>query len=121
MSVFEHLPVSFQKKAILLEIKEEDITESFIKGGGKGGQKINKTSSTVQLKHIPTSIEVKCQRHRERLLNRISAYKLLIRKIELLKLGKESTIAKKISKLKKQKQKRSKRTQLKLNNNPEKI
>ena len=47
-----------------LGIKEADLVEKFILGSGKGGQKVNKTSSTVYLKHIPTGTEVKCQRER---------------------------------------------------------
>src|SRR6185436_10588305 len=44
-----------------LGIHESDLIEKFILGSGKGGQKVNKTSSCVYLKHIPTGIEVKCQ------------------------------------------------------------
>lgn len=102
------------KKAEKLNIRSEDIEEQFIRGSGHGGQKVNKTASTVRLKHIPTGIEVKCQRHREREKNRMSGYKLLINKIEEIKLGKESEKAKKIHKLRKQKQRRSKRAKEKM-------
>ncbi len=102
------------KKAEELEIKAFDIEEKFVRGSGHGGQKINKTSNAVWLKHIPTGVEVKVQRHREREKNRMSAYKLLINKIEELIKGKESEKAKKIFKLKKQKQKRSKRAKEKI-------
>lgn len=102
------------KKAKKLNIKPENIEEQFIRGSGHGGQKINKTSSTVRLKHMPTGIEVKCQKHREREKNRMSAYKLLINKIEEIKLGEESEKAKKIHKLRKQKAKRSKRAKEKM-------
>ena len=56
-----------------LGIEEEDLIEKFIRGSGHGGQKINKTSSTVYLKHVPTGIEVKCQRERSQALNRFFA------------------------------------------------
>jgi protein subunit release factor B len=85
-----------------------------VRGGGKGGQKINKTSSTVLLRHLPTGIEVRCQKHREQSKNRLSAYKLLILKIDEQVRGRESERAKKIFKLKKQKQKRSKRAKEKM-------
>jgi protein subunit release factor B len=101
-------------KASELDVRPEDIEEKFIRGSGKGGQKINKTSNAVWLKHAPTGIEVKCQRHREREKNRMSAYKLLINKIEDLVKGEESERAKKIYKLKKQKAKRSKRAKEKM-------
>ena len=49
-----------------LNIHEADLIEKFILGSGKGGQKMNKTSSCVYLKHIPTGIEIKCQKGRSR-------------------------------------------------------
>lgn len=102
------------KKAEELEVKPYDIQEQFIRGSGHGGQKINKTSNAVRLTHIPTGIEVKMQKHREREKNRMSAFKLLINKIEEFIKGEESEKAKKIFKLKKQKQKRSKRAKEKM-------
>jgi len=97
-----------------MKISPDDISEYFIRGGGKGGQKINKTSSCVLLRHEPTGIEVRCQRHREQSKNRISAYKLLVLKIEESVIGEESEHAKKIFKIRKQKQKRSKRAKEKM-------
>ncbi|MEM9281254.1 MAG: peptide chain release factor-like protein [Verrucomicrobiota bacterium] len=52
------------------KILEEDLEERFVLGSGKGGQKINKTSSCVYLKHLPTGIEVSCQDTRSREKNR---------------------------------------------------
>ena len=104
----------FIKKASELGIHPEDIEEFFIKGSGKGGQKINKTSSCVMLRHLPTGIEVKCQKHREQSKNRLSAYKLLILKIEDKIKGKESERAQKIHKLRKQKVRRSRRAKEKI-------
>ena len=102
------------KIALELKVFPHDIEEKFVRGSGHGGQKVNKTSSTVWLKHIPTGLEVKCQEHREQSKNRMLAYKILIYKIDTLKKGKESEKAKKIFKLKKQKVKRSKRAKEKL-------
>lgn len=104
----------FLLKAQQLGVKADDIVESFVRGSGAGGQKINKTSSTVVLKHLPTGIEVRCQKYREQSNNRLSAYKLLILKIEEKIRGDQSTLAKKIFKLRKQKQKRSKRAKEKM-------
>ncbi len=56
-----------------LRIREEDLEESFIRGTGAGGQKINKTSSTVVLRHIPSGIEIRCQRERSQSQNRLIA------------------------------------------------
>ena len=63
-------------------IREEDLIEKFILGSGKGGQKINKTSSCVYLKHIPSGIEVKCQAERSRELNRQLARRELLKRIK---------------------------------------
>ncbi len=101
-------------KAAALRVLPADIDEQFITGGGKGGQKINKTASCVLLIHRPTGIEVRCQRHREQSKNRISAYKLLIEKIEEKVKGRESARAKKTFKLRKQKQRRSRRAKEKM-------
>lgn len=51
-------------------IDEDDLDERFVLGSGSGGQKINKTASCVQLKHIPTGYEVSCQESRSREKNR---------------------------------------------------
>ncbi len=108
------LPPPILALAMQLRVRPEDIHESFIRGSGKGGQKINKTSSAVQLRHAATGIEVTVQKHREQSKNRISAYKLLIAKIEEHVRGKESARAKKIFKLRKQKQRRSKKAKEKM-------
>ncbi|MCD6109846.1 peptide chain release factor-like protein [bacterium] len=114
----DEFPVELKPKTLRkikeLDIKPEDIEEQFIRGSGHGGQKVNKTSSTVRLKHLPTGLEIRCQEHREQSKNRITAYKLLVDKIEDLIRGKESEKAKKIYKIKKQKKRRSKKTKEKL-------
>ncbi len=65
-----------------LGIAREDLEETFMRGSGHGGQKVNKTSSTVRLKHLPTGIEVKCQEERSRAQNRAIARALLCDKLE---------------------------------------
>ena len=57
-------------RMLALGILADELVEKFITGSGSGGQKINKTSSCVYLKHVPTGIEIKCQRERSRELNR---------------------------------------------------
>ncbi|EOD51010.1 putative peptidyl-trna hydrolase domain protein [Neofusicoccum parvum UCRNP2] len=71
-------------------INEDDITESFLKGSGPGGQKINKTSSAVQLKHLPTGIVVKYQGTRSRTQNRKTARRMLAERLEEIEKGPES-------------------------------
>ena len=97
-----------------LNIREEDIQESFIRSSGKGGQHVNKTSTCVYLKHTPTGIEVKCQEGRSQSLNRYRARVLLIKKIDQLIRGKESDETQRIEKIRRQKRKRSKRSKEKM-------
>lgn len=61
---------ALQKRMKKLRLREEDLEEDFIRGSGPGGQKINKTSSTVVLRHVPSGIEVRCQRERSQVMNR---------------------------------------------------
>jgi peptide chain release factor len=68
-----------------LGILAKDVDEKFVRSSGRGGQKVNKTSSCVYLKHRPTGIEVKMQRERSQPLNRFLAWRLLAEKIERLK------------------------------------
>lgn len=97
-----------------LGIKEADIVEKFIRSSGPGGQKVNKSSSCVYLKHIPTRIEVKCQRERSQALNRYIARSLLVKKIETLILGNLSEERKRIEKIRRRKRRRSRRAKLKI-------
>lgn len=108
------LSPELSQKAAQLQIDFSKIEESFIRGGGAGGQKINKTSSCVQLVYQPLNIVIRCQKHREREKNRMSAYKLLIAKVETIIRGKQSDQMKRIFKLRKQKQRRSRRSKEKM-------
>lgn len=72
------------------KINEEDIEETFIKGSGKGGQKINKTNSKVQLRHVPTGIVVDCQFSRSREDNRKKAREILALRVDSVLNGDNS-------------------------------
>ncbi len=98
----------------VLNIREEDIQETFIRSGGRGGQHVNKTSTCVYLKHIPTGIEVKCQEERSQSLNRYRARVILANKIEQMIKGRQSEEIQRIEKLRRQKRKRSKRAKEKM-------
>ena len=58
------------------------VEEKFIRGSGPGGQKINKTSSTVWLRHRPTGVEVRIQAERSQAANRELAWAELAAKLE---------------------------------------
>ncbi len=113
-SVSKEKEETLRKKMESLGILEKDIVEKFIRSSGKGGQKVNKTSTCVYLKHIPTEIEVKCQRERYQGLNRYLARKILADKVEAMVRGKESEEQQRIEKIRRQKRKRSKRAKLKM-------
>ena len=97
-----------------LRLWEEDIDEKFIRSGGKGGQRVNKASTCVYLKHRPTGIEVKCQKERSQALNRFLARRILTNKVEALRLGRLSEERKRIEKIRRQKRKRSRRAKEKI-------
>ncbi len=103
-----------EERMLSLGIREQDIEEKFVRSQGRGGQKVNKTSSCVYLKHLPTGIEVKCQESRSQSSNRFFARRLLLDKIEDFQLGRDSTLSRKIDKIRKQKKKRSKRAKDKI-------
>lgn len=105
---------ALKKRLEQLQIKEEDLVEKFILGSGKGGQKINKTASCVYLKHLPTGIEVKCQKDRSQEMNRFYARRELCRKIEEKILGALSKKQQAIEKIRRQKRRRSRRSKEKM-------
>ncbi|MBI5097833.1 MAG: peptide chain release factor-like protein [Nitrospirae bacterium] len=113
-------PVSPEKEKLLmakldsLGIHERDLQEAFVRSQGKGGQNVNKVSTCVYLKHIPTGEEVKCQKSRSQGLNRYYARVLLFEKIERLIKGRESEEKQRIEKIRRQKRKRSKRAKEKI-------
>ena len=115
MTIF---PVSEEKSRWLKErmevlgIREKDIEEKFVRSSGRGGQKVNKTSTCVYLKHIPTGIEVKCMKERSQSLNRFLARRELIKRIEKLS-GQITPEDFKIRQMRRQKLKRGKRAKLK--------
>jgi peptide chain release factor len=98
----------------VLGIKEEDLVEKFILGSGSGGQKINKTSSCVYLKHLPTGIEIKCQRGRSREMNRYYARKELCQRLEEKDKSVKSERLMAAEKIRRQKRRRSRRSKEKM-------
>lgn len=73
--------MTLEERMKQLGVREDDIVEKFVRSSGPGGQNVNKTSTCVYLKHIPTGLEVKCQRQRSQLLNRSLARHILLSKI----------------------------------------
>jgi protein subunit release factor B len=101
-----------KEKMEALKIHEKDLLEKFVRSSGKGGQKVNKTSTCVYLKHVPTGVEVKCMRDRSQSINRFLARRELIEKIETLS-GNATCRDVRVEKIQKQKAKRIKRIRIK--------
>lgn len=108
-------PVNPDKEAALrrrmaaLGIAEVDLQEWFIRGGGPGGQKTNKTSSTVCLRHQPTGVEVRCAQERSQSLNRFLARRDLCDKLAAQVHGEKSKQQQAREKIRRQKRRRSRR------------
>ncbi|MBI2513814.1 MAG: peptide chain release factor-like protein [Opitutae bacterium] len=77
----EILEAPLRAKFVSLGVRADDVEERFVRGAGAGGQKINKTSSTVWLRHRPTGVEVRCQRERSQTTNRLLAWQELAEKL----------------------------------------
>lgn len=97
-----------------LGVNEDDLIEKFIRGSGSGGQKINKTSSCVYLKHLPSGIEVKCQKGRSRDMNRLLARREICEQLEEQLLGEKSKRQQRIEKIRRQKRRRSRKQKEKM-------
>jgi len=108
-------PVSEEKNRLLRErmaalgIREEELEESFIRSSGKGGQHVNKTSTCVRIRHIPTGVEVKCMVDRSQSINRFLARRELVEKIALL-MGQATPASAKQEKARRQKARRKRRS-----------
>ncbi|HVU50765.1 MAG TPA: peptide chain release factor-like protein [Polyangia bacterium] len=92
-----------------LGVREEDLDESFIHSGGKGGQNVNKVATCVLLVHRPSGLFVKCQRERTQGANRLVARALLADKLEEQRLGRQSARQQEAERVRRQKRRRSRR------------
>ncbi len=95
-----------------LGVSEVELLEKFVRGSGAGGQKINKTSNCVFLKHLPTGVCIKCQMDRSREMNRFLARRELCEQLEMIRDGKATAKTQAIEKMRRQKRQRSRRSKL---------
>ena len=113
-------PVSPKKQQDLrtlmrrLGVTEDQLEETFIRSSGPGGQNVNKVATCVVLRHRPSGLEVRCQQERSQVLNRFLARRILLRRLEEERMGRQAAEAQRIAKIRRQKRKRSKRAKEKL-------
>jgi len=69
------------------EVSETDLQESFARSSGPGGQNVNKVSTAVTLRHLPTNISVTVQDSRSQAVNRKLARERLLEAIESAREG----------------------------------
>ncbi|KAF9426447.1 hypothetical protein BGZ94_006513 [Podila epigama] len=98
----------FQYKEIIL--LETDFRERFVKGGGNGGQKINKTNSNVELKHYETGIVVQCQATRSLPQNRKLARRILVDRLDEYYNGEMSKRGQKAAKIREKKRRAARKS-----------
>lgn len=97
-----------------LGIRKNDLEEKFIKASGRGGQKVNKSSSAVFIRHRETGLSVKVGKHRSLHLNRFVALRALAEKIQALRSGEDPAQSDALRKIQKQKRRRRQKTRKKL-------
>ncbi|HZZ19956.1 MAG TPA: peptide chain release factor-like protein [Opitutaceae bacterium] len=98
---------SIQARLLALGVAMSDIDEKFVRGSGPGGQKINKTSSTVWLRHRPTGIEVRCQAERSQFANRERAWLELCERLEAKRVGEKESARQLLEKGRRQKRQKN--------------
>lgn len=96
-------------RIVRLNIDLRLVAETFSRGGGKGGQKVNKTSNRVQLSYPPMALRVACRRERKRSLNRFLALRELVDRIEIKISPKTSSRLHEIERLRRRKARRRRR------------
>ena len=96
-----------EQRMAALGVLESDVEETFVRSGGPGGQKVNKSSSCVMLFHRPTGLRVKCQTSRQQGVNRLLAREMLLGKIEAMRRSAAEAERTRAEKTRRQKRQRS--------------
>ena len=108
--ITERKAAELEERMAKCGLLEKDIVEKFVRSGGPGGQKVNKSSTCVHLRHVPSGHVVKMQKTRTQGLNRFYARRRLCEMLEEKTLGKQSPEAKRQNKIRKQKDRRKRRS-----------
>ena len=110
-------PETIEKVRSLMDeasVFEEDLEESFILGGGPGGQKTNKTSNVVRLEHGPSGLAVRCGETRSRETNRWLARRMLAELILEREQKRKSAARQQREKIRRQRRRRARRQKQKM-------
>ena len=113
-------PVSPEKQRALLArmarvgVREADLEEHFVRARGRGGQNVNKVSTCVVLRHLPTGVVVRCEQERSQALNRFLARRALLDRLEARVLGAAAEAKKERERIRRQKRRRSRRAKEKM-------
>ena len=116
----EMFPVSAEKQRALaarmeaLGVRDADLEEHFIRARGHGGQNVNKVSTCVVLRHVPSGIVVRCERERSQAMNRFFARRELLDRLEARVRGVALAAAAERSRIRRQKARRSRRAKEKI-------
>jgi protein subunit release factor B len=98
-----------RERMLAAGVREEDLEERFVMGSGSGGQKVNKTSSAVSLRHAPSGLFVKVQSSRSREMNRWMARRTIAERLLAQRAGVRTARQQEAEKLRRQKRRKSRR------------